>query len=178
MPTRIPYAPGRDAITRRIVTALNNLATFIPVTPAEIAAMAALYAAYPTLLQSQPYVGNAPAGFIPWKLGTPATQKPIPSTAIIWRGIVNQTGAAAPTLTEATATGLIITKGRTSSGIYPLTGFPTGYSIYAFLSDTDVNLPTAVTVLAQTVTVKSYDSAGNVSDGRFLNNPLAIILVP
>lgn len=173
----IPYAPGRDRLTKQIVATLNAGEEFIAVTPAQRAAIGELESTYPTLLQTQKQLPNEPAGFTPWKLGTPAPSTPLLNAAICWMGTIAQTGTAIPVLTETTAAGLTLTTHRTSAGFYTVSGFPTGYSIHAAVNPVDQNRAVTISVSGQTVTIKSY-SAGSINDDLLAANPTLFILMP
>lgn len=173
----IPYAPGRDRITKWLIQRLNDGDTVTPISPAEIQSMNAIKATYPTLVQSQKAEPNLPAGFIPYKLGAPATQTPVLSAAICWFGTISQAAAAAPTVNEATATGLVLTRGRTSAGFYTISGLPTGYGIHAAVWPSDPDRAVTVGIAGQTITIKSYNHAVIGDDLLNLNN-LMIILMP
>lgn len=173
----IPYAPGRDRQTAVFIARLNAGETIIPTSPAEITAMNAIKATYPTLVQSQTAIPNLPAGFVPYKLGAVSPQTPILSAAVCWFGHVTQAAGATPVLTETTATGLVLTKARTSAGLYPITGWPAGYTVHAGIEPVDPDHTVSADVAGGTVTLKSWNHA-TLADSLLVANPLMFVLMP
>lgn len=173
----IPYQYGRSDTEKRIVKALNAGATYIAVTPAEIAAINAIKAANPTLLQAQKAIPSIPAGFIPYKLGAPPASIPLLSNAICWFGSASQTGTNAPALNEVTASGMILTPARTSAGFYTVTGFPTGYTLHAAVEPSHPNKVVTTSVTGQTVTIKTYDG-GVIGDNLLNGQNFIFVLIP
>ncbi len=173
----IPYAPGRTRLQSSIIDRLNAGQTVVPVRPDEILAMQHIHSLYGSLMQSQKAIPSLPAAFVPWKLGTPSPQTPELANAICWFGTITQAAAAAPTLTETTASGLVLTKGRTSTGFYTVSGFPTGYSVHVAGQPAGTDRAVTYDAAGQTVTIKSYNHAV-IGDDILAATPLMFILMP